>query len=166
MKKILIVVASIVVLAIILWFAFASRSTTTPTVSTGTAGTASSGSLSPIYQAPISTTITIGTPKGSVVVNNFYKVAAGAEERFIIIVRNDNYDIAYDVDYSGFSLNIKQAPVDSNRLSAEADLLKILGVSQADACKLNVGEAFPLNSTPGAVRLGLSFCSGGAFQGK
>jgi hypothetical protein len=164
MKKILIgIFIIIIVIAVVLWFLFrpSSQSSNSNSASLPTP----SDQLSPLYQVPTSSTITLGTPHGLVIVNNFYKIALGAEDQFIVIARNDSYGINYDTDNSGFDIDIKQPPFDANRAAAETDFLKLLGVDQPDACKLAVAveaEA-AANGGLGGESLPLSFCATSTF---
>lgn len=168
MKKIFIgILIVIIVIAALLWFLFrASPTPVTPSNSGVASPAANSGELSPVYQVPASPTITLGTSHGSVTVNNFYKIAPGAEDEFIVIARNDNYEINYDTTNSGFYIDIKQPPFTANRASAEADFLNLLGVNQADACKLTVAiGAEPAASAGSGGSFPLSFCVSSTFGG-
>lgn len=167
MKKILIGISIVVcVIIIVAWFLFRSSPPSAVPVSPGDSGiTANSNELSPLYQIPPTATITLGTSHGSVTVNNFYKTALGAEDEFIVIAKNDHYEINYDTTDSGFYLDIKQAPFGENRASAETSFLNLLGVSHIDACKLTVAEgAEPAaNSGLSGGLLPLSFCASSTF---
>ena len=111
--------------------------------------------------------MTLGTPHGAVTVNNFYKTALGAEDEFIIIAKNSNYEINYDTNDSGFDLDIKQPPFDANRASAEENFLSVLGVSKSDACKLTVAVEAEVAADPNSKResFPLSFCASSTFGG-
>jgi hypothetical protein len=98
---------------------------------------------------------------GSVTIDNFYKTALGAEDEFIVIARNNDYEINYDTSGSGFYIDIKQAPFNTNRASAEKDFLNLLGVDQIDACKLSVavGAEPAADGNLNGGMLPLSFCA-------
>jgi hypothetical protein len=167
MKKIFIGIFIIIIIAAAFyWFLFHSSPVgTTAQNSSSENPVASSNELSPIYQIPASATITIGTAHGSVTVNNFYKSALGAEDEFIILAKNNDYEINYDTDSSAFYLDIKQAPFDINRASAEANFLNLLGVDQLDACKLTVavGAEPVVDSGLNGKVSPLSFCASSTF---
>ncbi len=102
---------------------------------------------------PVTNTIEIGTPKGTVQVNNFYKTLVDTEEGSVIMKESAGYEIFYDRSSSQFYIYL--ATASSSQAQAETDLLNILGVGQSDACKLSVSVLRPgqTNST------GLSFCA-------
>jgi hypothetical protein len=168
MKKIFIgiFVFSILAIGMFLWFFFGFSSKVRTSSDSGvTAFTTSSDALVPVYQAPTSPTITLGTSQGSVVVDNFYKTALGAKEAFVVLAQNDNYEIGYDTDSSGFYLDIKQSPFGINLASAETDFLKLLNINQIDACKLTVvvtTESIASSSLSGKLSP-LSFCVSSTF---
>lgn len=168
MKKIFIGVFIIIIIAaIFLWFLFRSSLAPAAPINSGSANAVvSSNEFSPVYQIPASVTITIGTSQGSVTVDNFYKEALGAEDEFIILARNDNYEINYDTTDSGFYLDIKQPPFAINRTSAELNFLTLLGVGQSDACKLKVAVGAEPAADAGlnGQSLPLSFCSSSTFE--
>jgi hypothetical protein len=108
---------------------------------------------------PTGDTITLGTPKGGVVVKNFYKTIVDTEEGFVWIRDNDDYRISYNTADSNFYIDIFSQPFDMARKKAEKDFLDILDISQSDACKLKVVEFAPAdeaNLAGGNLRL--SFC--------
>jgi hypothetical protein len=168
MKKIFIgIFIIIIVTAAFLWFLFHPSSPSVAPGSSSVIGTTTgSSALSPVYQIPASATIILGTLHGLVTVKNFYKTALGAEDEFIIITQNDNYEINYNTTDSGFYLDIKQAPFDANRASAETNFLNLLGVSQVDACKLTVAVGVEPTADSGlsGKALPLSFCASSTFD--
>jgi hypothetical protein len=112
--------------------------------------------------APTSTTITIGTSQGVVSMNNFYQTGVGAQEQYIIIKQNTNYEINYDTYFSSFYIAIMGQPVATWQPVAEQDFLQTLGVSTTDACKLDVAEGV-ISSAAGSnssTSFPLSFCGG------
>lgn len=110
--------------------------------------------------APQGDTFVVSGPGGSIRVNNFYKNAIGiVEETQVIIKKSTDYEIDYSRADASFTISLKGKNSDIRSI-AETDLIQILGVSKADACKLRVSE-YDL-SRPGVTN-SLSFCSG-AFQ--
>lgn len=136
--------------------------TTTPTgaYSSSTTGTGALGTSS--SQGSGSSTITIGTDRGTVTVNNFYNTASYTTQDGQTVVLQDqaDYQIVYNVSDSSFIISILATPLEANRQAAESAFLSQLGISQADACKLKVSEGVPIgvsNQYPG-VNFPLSFC--------
>ena len=164
MKKIFIGIFIIIIVAIFVWFLFHFQSQSIAPTSPPEA-TTNSNEFSPLYQIPPAATITLGTTHGSVTLNNYYKAALGAEDEFIVIAKNDSYEINYDTTDSGFYLDIKQAPFNANRVLAEASFLNLLGVSRIDACKLTVveGAETAANSGLKGRSFSLSFCASSTF---
>jgi hypothetical protein len=95
-----------------------------------------------IYQMPTSTMITLGTPHGSVTMKNFYLSSAGAEDQFIVLTANNNYEITYDPGTNVFYIYVAATPYNANRAQAEANFLARLGLDKTDACKLTVNLSF------------------------
>ena len=122
----------------------------------------STSDLVPVYQPPAGPTLTLGTSQGSVVVGNFYATALGDEDEFIFLTQNSNYKIDYDTTDSSFDIDINPASFSTGRTSAENNFLSLLGIKQADACKLKVAVSEVAASS--SLRLPLSFCSSGAFS--
>lgn len=86
--------------------------------------------------------------------------------------KNDTYNIEnkpdYLIDYyipdKLFSLVILNKDINYGRKQAENKLLKLLGISKNDACKLNVALYVPKEISPdygGGIDYKLSFCPGG-----
>jgi hypothetical protein len=118
---------------------------------------------------PTSTYISIGTSQGAVQVNNFYLSNPPVDEaEDVAIKQTTNYYIVYDPSSSSFWLGIISVPFANWRTVVEADFLTTLGISQADACKLNVtvGVVYSPGNPDNGQSFPLSFCSGGAFEGR
>lgn len=179
MKKtiISIIVIAILIIGVGLFFLFGRNSTSnqsggTASSSAGTAGTlpaVSVTSTTSAYNTPTGATLTIGTPKGTIAVNNFYNTAKqiSAGRTSVLIAETDTYNITYYTLDSSFNILITETPFATMRAQAEAAFLAALGISQVDACKLNVAVATPysVDPTDAEQNLGLSFCgAGGAFQ--
>ena len=114
--------------------------------------------------APQGDFFAMGTPKGSVTIKNFYKTPLTPYEEFLILSDTNDYQITYNTLTHQFFIYASSSPFDISRQKGEAALLYILGTSKQDTCKLDVAEGFPQNSSLATKYLGLSFCSGGAFQ--
>jgi hypothetical protein len=115
--------------------------------------------------APRGATFELGTSQGLVTINNFYNLPLAIDEEFLILKNTNDYQITYDTDNNQFFVYASSSPLDAARQKGETAFLSLLGVSQQDACKLNVLEGFPQGSSMANAQLGLSFCSsGGAFQ--
>lgn len=111
---------------------------------------------------PTSTTLTLGTNQGNVIMNNFYKTGDYiTQDQQTVIVHNDpQYSIEYNVGDSSFSIGILSVPLEAARQAAEAAFLSRLGISEQDACKLNVYEGVPAGVSDKYVaqNFRLSFC--------
>lgn len=71
------------------------------------------------------------------------------------------YDIIYDGDGS-ISIGIFKEPLKDTRKAAEAELLRLVGIDEAEACSLVIMVFVPVsvNSQYSGNDLGLSFCPG------
>ncbi|HUC31618.1 MAG TPA: hypothetical protein VMR99_02955 [Candidatus Paceibacterota bacterium] len=165
MKKIIIVLASLIALILIAFGIFLlvqknSVSSTTPPPT----GTLPPVSTSTPLVVPTSTTITIGTSQGSVTVKNFYESAAyiTQDQQTVAVTDTPDYVIAYNISDSSFGIALLSTPLEAARQAAESALLSALGVSQKDACKLNVYEGVPADVSDQYVgqSFPLSFCGG------
>lgn len=132
-------------------------------------GGVSTGTLPPPITAVTSTpptgnTITLGTSNGSVVVNNFYKTAAFITQdgQTVAIAQTSTYSIAYNVLYSSFVITILAPPLEANREAAEHVFLNALGISEQDACSLDIYEGVPasVSDQDSGRPYALSFCPG------
>ncbi len=123
-----------------------------PSVGTGaaTSGTGGTGStpIAEVYpSAPTGMFFGIGTPKGVVEVKNFYNPSSTVgEDGTIIIKQTPDYWFAYNPQDSSFWVAVSGTPFAVVRQAAEADFIVTLGVSQADACKLNVSVGVPYSA--------------------
>jgi len=115
----------------------------------------------PASEIPPGDTLAIGTSKGSVKVNNFYKTALGiVEGSEVVMAQTAAYEIDYSAVDSSFIITIKEEPVSAVRSSAETALLNILGIRQKDACSLAVAVIVPapVDAQLGGRSYPLSFC--------
>lgn len=169
MKKILIILAVVILIGVIAFFVFRQTPSKSGVGGGGTIGTlppAATGTSA--YTPPAGDTITLGTSEGSVIVNNFYNnaVQTSVDHTAVLITQTSTYNITYYIPDSSFNILITAQPFDTIRAQAETAFLQMLGVSKADACKLNVKVGAPISVDPNnsGQNLGLSFCSGDAFQ--
>lgn len=115
--------------------------------------------------APQGATFQIGTSKGLITINNFYTFPLIVDEEFLILQNNDQYQINYNTEINQFYIYFSVGPSSTFRNETETAFLNLLGISESDACKLNVAEGYPGNLPSAPQQQGLSFCSaGGAFQ--
>jgi len=131
---------------------------TLPPVATGTSPIANGTS-----SFPTGTTFQIGTDQGGVTVNNFYTTMdyITKDNETVVLAENDTFTIDYDRNDSGFIIALISVPgsLQDARTAAETVFLQQLGVSQSDACKLNVDERVIDKTSPYDGQLmGLSFC--------
>lgn len=72
------------------------------------------------------------------------------------------YVISYVSASSFFSITILQEPIDSVRAQAEQYLMRTLGISEGDMCRLRYTLVVPVrvNQVYGGENLGFSFCEG------
>lgn len=106
--------------------------------------------------------IEIGTPKGAVRVKNFYPEKSDLDESGSIrIASGDGYFISYDTVASRFWIAVTGATFASVRSRAETDFVSRLGISQNDACNLDVSVGVPWSAANplSGVDLPLSFCA-------
>jgi hypothetical protein len=96
---------------------------------------------------PQGTSFTIGTPSGSVQVNNFYAANPPFDgDGNLIIVSAADYYIDYTPSNSSFWLAVSGGSFNTVRPEVEAAFLNVLGINQTDACKLNVSEGVTYSS--------------------
>lgn len=115
----------------------------------------------PPNQTSTSDLFSIVTPRGTVMVENFYKSAViVSPDGSALIARAPAYDITYFRPDQSFHIAIEETPVADARAQAETAFLKLMGISPIDACKLTVTEGVPIGVDPqsAGVVWGLSFC--------
>jgi hypothetical protein len=112
------------------------------------------------FTVPTSQTITVG--ENNVQVQNFFSSAEVYNEMGDTrITSNDRYEIVYFPYSESFFLLINDTPVREVREAAQIDFLTRLGISQDQACQLNVDvylDKTVRSSYPHEV--GMSFCDG------
>jgi hypothetical protein len=105
---------------------------------------------------------TIELPRAGVRVNNFYKriVVRTNPEGDTIVVDDSGYQIIFMPKSEQFLISILGSPFEKVRKEAEEELLHILGIGRADACRLDVKITTPRFANPAQAgkNFGLSFC--------
>ena len=97
----------------------------------------------------------------NVKVNNFYKDAKKINSQGDILISEEkDFDIVYFPKGDEFLISILSSPFYPKRLEAEKKLLETLGISEKDACKLDVSITTPafVNQNEAGINYGLSFC--------
>lgn len=117
---------------------------------------------------PVVRKVAIKTQSGDIVkINNFVKESKpiNAEGDLAMTPAPDaftipDYDIAFYPQGAVFRVSINTGPVDQIRNAAEKKFLEILGISQGEACKLNVYEGISkdIDESYAGINVGLSFC--------
>lgn len=114
--------------------------------------------VTPVIGEPQGSTFQIQTSQGNVTVNNIYDVPFIIDGEYLISQDNGTWQINYDTETSQFDLYFYDVPTTSVVSQGENALLQLLQVSQTDACKLNILEEYPGNTSPAAQSNNLSFC--------
>jgi len=112
---------------------------------------------------PAGDTVNIVTAQGSLTVNNFYKKAEKIIETAVYLKNSPNYAIIYGSDSNQFLISLYATDASQANLyrsQAESEFINILGISKADACKLNmdVEVANSYDQALSNTNYGLSFC--------
>ncbi|MFA6106061.1 MAG: hypothetical protein WC745_00065 [Patescibacteria group bacterium] len=100
---------------------------------------------------------------GMIKVNDFRKGSEKLLYGMYFLDENQNYTITYYVPGNLFGITINNSEVKKTRSRLEKDLLKILGITKSDACKLKVSMFVPayVNEQYAGTNYGLSFCPDG-----
>lgn len=114
-----------------------------------------------VFAFPQEEYVVIGTSSGVVRVKNFYKAAEKViEQTEIVIKETPEYLFLYHAASGDFELRVLGKSPRSSRARAEEELLRLLGLSQEEACKLQVSVSVPYGADPllkGGI-YPLSFC--------
>lgn len=96
--------------------------------------------------------VSVKNPRSSVVLEN--------EQGDIVFNKSEGFEIVYLPRFKQFLISITAPPFDENVLAAEQEFLGSLGISEAEACKLNVVITTPQSANPNEAGkdYGLSFC--------
>jgi hypothetical protein len=105
-------------------------------------------------------TIIVPTAQGNVTTSNFEKSAVETSTDMTVLESNADYGISFNPKSNSFDIILNSAPLQTARDEVEAALVKDLGISNDDACKLTVTLSVPerLSSDTANINYGLSFC--------
>lgn len=172
MKNIILIIVAILVIiaaAVAAFVLFRGSPSPTP-ASSGNGGVPTSGvsanfggvpASQAMPDAPKGPTLTLGTPRGSVVVKNFYLLDPKIDsDGNALLAVTPNYFISYDTGNGSFWIAITSQPFSAWQVTAEAGFLGLLGITQKDACKLSVSEGIPYDTSNALSgrSFPLSFC--------
>lgn len=118
----------------------------------------------PAFSPPTQSQLDLATPRGTVTVNNFYLTAAEVSSNGdALVTTTAAYQIVYYRQDGSFLIHVLAMPFEASRQKAEAEFLEILGVSRADACRLEVtvGTSRDVDENRAGRMYGLSFCAFG-----
>lgn len=167
--KIFIGIIIISILIILGWFLLAQKKEqNTATIitqpidlATNTIGVEKNNPPEEFFKKPTEKKLSFQTNKGEVLVNNFYTNAvfinsSGGSE----IKKMDSYSLYYIVQEKRFAIYIASSDIIEAQKSAENDILNILGITKADACKLGIFVFIDKEyNFEGVGRYPLSFCA-------
>jgi hypothetical protein len=164
MKTWLIIVIVVIIIAVggVLYFVLfngANMSGSDANIGVGTPVT----SVPQAYpNAPTGQSISVGTSQGTVEINNPYTMSGVqiGDDGVLLVKQTPNYWITYDPSDSSFWIAVSSTPFAAIRATVEQDFVAILGVSQADACKLDVSVGVPYSAgnPMNGKSFPLSFC--------
>lgn len=105
-------------------------------------------------------------PKGdkikisSVTMNNFYVSPVEILQNDVLIKNSPDFSMYFLGNFKTFLISINASPFDVVRIKAEDAFLTQLGISQSDACKLNVEitTEYKINPDQSGIRFPLRFC--------
>jgi len=167
-KKLIIVIAVVVIIVVVVAYVVFFRNGETGILGNQNSNSNNTGSsqtvsvMSAYPNAPTSRTMSLGTANGTVQVGNFYAASSTqvGEDGILIVKQTPDYWFTYDPSDSSFWIAISGTPFNTVRQTAEQDFLATLGVSKADACKLDVSVGVPYSAgNPlDGQSLPLSFC--------
>lgn len=106
----------------------------------------------------------IHTEKGILEVNNVYRNSVRAfSDNWVTFAENDDYSLGFYSPDESFIITLNNEDVFTARKRAEKALIKILGITQEEACLLNIflGVSFQVNEKYSGEDYGLSFCPNG-----
>lgn len=75
-----------------------------------------------------------------------------------LTVKTEDFEIVYLAKFDEFVITVNAEPFEAKRKLAESAFLKRLGISESEACKLNVSLSPPKKEGELTPRFGLSFC--------
>ncbi len=116
----------------------------------------------PNQDVPTGKTFIIPTEQGDVMVKNFFKTGQPlkGEEPGVLIEETPDYTILFYTKQKEVLISLTSKPVITAKQKAEEALLRLLGTSQEDACKLfsSVRTTVYVDPDLAGRELGLSFC--------
>ncbi|MFC1625584.1 hypothetical protein ACFL1Q_00880 [Patescibacteria group bacterium] len=120
----------------------------------------------PQFTPPPSTPLTkqedtSSTTVSGVKMRDFYKTASKIDEAGdMLLFGKEEYSIYFFPNEKHFLITILKSPFQEIRLQAEKEFLKLLDISEEDACKLNSNVVTPrfANSEEAGKYFKLSFC--------
>jgi hypothetical protein len=104
--------------------------------------------------------ITVQTPQGSVVVNDYTQNPLATTSDATIIAETSEFQILnYKIDNS-FLITLLSAPLKTARTDAENAFLKDLNITQPEACELKTSVVTPnsVDTNYSGRELGMDFC--------
>lgn len=93
--------------------------------------------------------------------DNFYKKGEKINpQNDILIEKKDNFQIVYLSQFNKFLISILSSPFETARKEAEVEFLTTLGITEEEACLLNVSITTPFFANPdyAGKDFPLSFC--------
>jgi hypothetical protein len=164
LKLILISVAIVIVFALLVVYIINVRKSS---VATPPAQQPSSQlpSVKFVIPSESSSKMTIPTKDaGQIETNNIYIHPAGnLSNNGVGFISNDDYFMAFYPNDKSFTITIQSINLEEARRRAEAAFLQALGITQDQACRLNVSLYVPdfVSSKNSGQDFGLSFCPNG-----
>lgn len=107
--------------------------------------------------------IPISTPAGEVKVKDFTKTAVESTKDSMLAEKNQGFNIVYFKQDQAFAITLLTEPLAQNRDLAEQAFIKMLNISETDACRLKVSLSIPydVSAQLSGTDYGLSFCPTG-----
>ncbi|PIZ98417.1 MAG: hypothetical protein COX77_04715 [Candidatus Komeilibacteria bacterium CG_4_10_14_0_2_um_filter_37_10] len=103
----------------------------------------------------------LNTEQGGVAIDNIYQLAGpDLPQKGTLFAENKNYSMSYYPFDQGFIINLLNPNLNFARQRAEEDLLKYLGISKEEVCRLKimVNTTYSISKEYSGRNLGLSFC--------
>jgi hypothetical protein len=165
MKKFLLILIVIIIIAVGAYVIFARHSPSSVSNITANVPPSGTGGSLPVAQvypnAPTSSLLAIGTSQGTVEVNNFYTSNPPVTDGGVLVIKQTSeYWFTYDPLSGSFWIAVSGTPFSEVQQTAEQDFLATLGISEQDACKLDVSVGIPYdpNNSLSGQSFPLSFC--------
>lgn len=170
-KKVIFIAIGTVLVIVLAIVTYAYSATSTPR--SGQSGNTQTGTQTPPpgqTPTPVPTVVTVNnqnnptvftTAKGTVRTSNFAAKPIFKTETTLVVADADQYQIVYLPAEHSFEILIAAPPANMSRNQAENAFLKLLNVSQTDACKLPVVLKVPyaVDKELAGPEYGLSFCN-------